>query len=315
MHDPVRYILWVGCVGLIVVVCCFTYVVWINAGSRNLALGLGALVGACVIFALQLIFEMRGSQTTTDFVVEFTIDFGTRTVRSTKSYLPPTLAGNYLSSLVVEDAASKLLQQKNSFPSSDDAPKIARDLAVLSSISFFLSDLPDWQLDAARYRTVIGTMSQWSRLSIPSECTRITLEDIVAKLKAADNMFATIAQAGLMKDFCAPPGYVLEVASNSVVLRGLVSVITITFNEPFSSLSHFDPRQVAQALATQTPIAASTELLSDGSPRYSNVTTTARLVVRYAAYRAQQRDLSKYQIWATRVAEGLSSRFGLAQSP
>ena len=85
-HDPIKYVLWVGGFSLAITLGCGLYIAWINGGSRNLALGLGALAGACVIFGLQIAFELKGTTTSGDFVVEFVIDYQQRGVRSSRAY-------------------------------------------------------------------------------------------------------------------------------------------------------------------------------------------------------------------------------------
>jgi hypothetical protein len=105
---------------------CAPYIVAANGGSRNLALGFGALVDACTIFAVQLYFELQGSTTAEDFPIEFTTDHETKSIRSRQAYL-----GGYRY-LFVEAEASKLLL--TAFPplTRDDAPKITRDAAIIS---------------------------------------------------------------------------------------------------------------------------------------------------------------------------------------
>jgi hypothetical protein len=66
MHDPIKLAFWAGGISLIIALGCAFYVVAANAGSRNLALGLVAIFGACVIFAVQLYFELQGSTTADD---------------------------------------------------------------------------------------------------------------------------------------------------------------------------------------------------------------------------------------------------------
>jgi len=312
MNDPVKWALWVGCAGLAIVVVCFVYVVWVNAGSRNLALGFGALVGACVIFVLQLVFEIRGSQTVADFASEFSFDRSTQTVRSLKSFLPRNISGDSLSNLVVEDEASKLLHQQRTVMKSDDIPAVAKDLTLVSIISVFLSDLPDWQLDAATYKTVMGTMKLWFRTSTPDKCTLITTKEIKEKLRAAGNIFASIDRFGLGNDFCAPPGYALEITPTSVSLRGLVSTLSFAVRTPFASMDYGNPATIAQAIVTQTPVTLSGETLADGAPRYVNITLTGRVTVDYSPYRAQYKDVDKYRAWTSRAIDGVSARFGLA---
>lgn len=84
-HDPIKYALWIGGFSLAITLACGAYVAWVNGGSRNLALGLGALAGACVILVLQIVFELKGSDTSSDFAVEFVFDHGQKTLRSMRA--------------------------------------------------------------------------------------------------------------------------------------------------------------------------------------------------------------------------------------
>src|ERR1700738_2638641 len=81
MFDFVRPALWAGGLALIILLLCSAYVVLANAGSRNLGLGLGALFGACIIFAVQLWFELQSTQTITEFPAQFVVDFKDKSIR------------------------------------------------------------------------------------------------------------------------------------------------------------------------------------------------------------------------------------------
>jgi hypothetical protein len=106
MHDPIKHAIWAGAISLIVTVGCAVYVVTANAGSRNLVLGLDAVLGAIVIFIVQLWFELQESTPPAeDFPIAFTTDFETKSIRSRQ---PHTGYRN----LFVEDAASKLFCQR-----------------------------------------------------------------------------------------------------------------------------------------------------------------------------------------------------------
>jgi hypothetical protein len=49
-HDYPKYAIWIGGISLVITLLCGLYITWINGGSRNLALALSALAGACVFF-------------------------------------------------------------------------------------------------------------------------------------------------------------------------------------------------------------------------------------------------------------------------
>src|ERR1700738_846383 len=134
MNDPIKLVLWVGAVGLAVTIVCALWVVRENAGSRNLALGVGALFGACVILLVQLYFELQGSMTSEDFAVEVTTDYQANRVVSRQP------GGGPYRNVYVESEASKLLASKSPPPTRDDAPTITRDLAVASIVAFLIEE-------------------------------------------------------------------------------------------------------------------------------------------------------------------------------
>lgn len=314
-HDPIKYALWIGSFSLVITFGCGLYIAWINGGSRNLALGLGALAGACVIFGLQLLFELKCSTSSDDFVVEFVVDYQQKSVRSPRAYhqSAAVAASRYL---LIEIEASNTVASTTPPLAKDDAPKITRDLGIVSIISYLLNEQPDWQLDARSYRTSIGTMQQWARSSTPKECSLISFDTIREKLQAAGNMFADI-QIGMMGDkssLCLPPHALLEITQSSVAIRSFVCSIVVTLQEPFTSTMTIDPNVVATARATGAyPLSAITSTLPDGLPRYVTVDIAARTTVEFGALRAQDRDLAKYQKWANRLVEGVKARFELPE--
>jgi hypothetical protein len=310
MHDPIKYALWVGGIGLLAALGCALYIVWSNAGSRNLALGLGALVGACVIFLLQLMFELQSVTTTTDFPIEFTMDYKNKSVRSPKAFRQ----NSYVSyrNVFTEQNASTILATIDPPRTKDDAPAITRDLAIISIISFLTDEQFDWKLNAINYRTSMGQMTLSEPLSKPAECTAVSGDTIRLKLKAAGNLFADLPHPGMRNSFCLPPHSTIDITVNAVVLRSLVCEIAIAIREPFSSMTTIDPHSVAAAVQ-KGYIDAQSPTLPDGSPQYVTVVTGVRATVNFFSLRAQARNLSEYQNWATRVVDGIKSRFATVQ--
>lgn len=294
MNDPIKFVLWAGAVGLTITLVCAFWIVTANAGSRNLALGVGALIGACVILLVQLYFELQGSVTSEDFVVEVTTDYQTNTVR-TRQRGPP------YRNVYVESDASKLLASKTPPPTKDDAPIITRDLAMASIVSFLIEEQPDWQLDSMVYKTASGVISTWRGLSSADECAGFTGDQLRAKLATAGNMFAGAAQLHVNSKLCLPPNSTFVVTVNSVVLTTRVCQISVNLTEPFVEMSTSDPAH---------PNTAAAPLLANGEPRYANVVMAGRVTVEYFGLRAQARNLAKYQRWAKRVVDGLKVRFG-----
>jgi hypothetical protein len=63
MFDPIKPAFWIGGIALAVSVVCLSYVAYVNLSSRNIGIGLGAFVGACVIFSFQLWFDLQRTST------------------------------------------------------------------------------------------------------------------------------------------------------------------------------------------------------------------------------------------------------------
>ena len=180
-NDHVKYALWIGGFSLAITLGCGLYIAWTNGGSRNLALGLGALAGACVILILQIVFELKGTTTSADFVVEFVVDYQQKEVSSARAFNQSLAVATGYQNMVIEIEASKAIVAAKPALSRDEAPKITRDLGIVSIISYLLDEQSDWQLDTRSYRTSLGTMTQWVRVSSSSECSLITVGAIREK--------------------------------------------------------------------------------------------------------------------------------------
>lgn len=311
MGDPVKYALWIGGVGLVAMIVAAGYVLLSNSGSRNLALGFGTLAGACVIFIIQIFFELKApSATAVDFPIEFSIDLEARAIRSPSAYQP--VYSGPLRNVMTEIMASEILAGKS--VNKDDAPKVARDLAIVSFLAFLADEQPDWQLSVLSYRTTLGTTMQWQSLSKESERTRINGSFVREELKRAGNMFAEMGNLGMRDAFDLPPGASVQIDVVSVRLRTNIATVEFVVQEPFQSMHSIDPHEMIDAVRNKRPVSVSGPTLSDGkTPRYLNVTLGGRVNASFSALRAQAGDLLKYQAWAKRLVEGVQSRFAPVQ--
>ena len=203
-HDPVRYALWIGGLSLAVALFCGAYIAWVNQGSRNLILGLGAVAGASVILVFQAVFELKGTRASEDFVVEFVVDYQQKDVRSSRAYDQSMAVASSYQNVFIEDEASKIVAKAIPRLTKDDAPRIARDLGIVSIVSYLLDQQFDWQLDTRSLKTSTGTITQWQGVSTAKECSSISLADVREKLQAAGNIFASV-QLGTWENIALPP--------------------------------------------------------------------------------------------------------------
>jgi hypothetical protein len=86
--DWLKLAVGVGAItGVLALVCLFS-LVWVNGGSRNLALASGALVGSIVLMVIQFVFELRSS-IDRDFF-QSNIQLTERFLRYVNGAIPPT---------------------------------------------------------------------------------------------------------------------------------------------------------------------------------------------------------------------------------
>ena len=112
-HDPIKYALWIGVFSGAITLACGLYIAWINGGSRNLALGLGALAGACVIFGMQILFELKGNTASSDFVAEFVVDYQEMAVRSSRAYVGRWLSLRVTGTCSLKPRPARPLRQRH----------------------------------------------------------------------------------------------------------------------------------------------------------------------------------------------------------
>jgi hypothetical protein len=90
-----------------------------------------------------MLFELKGTTTSEDFAVEFVVDYQQREVRSSVAYDQSIAVASSYRNLFIEIEASKALAAATPALTRDDAPKIARDLGIVSIISYFLDQQSD----------------------------------------------------------------------------------------------------------------------------------------------------------------------------
>jgi hypothetical protein len=210
MFDFVRPALWAGGLALIILLLCSAYVVLANAGSRNLGLGLGALLAPA-------------------------------------SYLPCS-SGSSSSQPKRSQEANALMAGANPSFNSDQAHAITRDLAIIYLVTYLIHRQFDWQLDTASYKVTQGTMTTFVGASGPGECAKVEHTYILDKLRKAGNVFASPPHALWFLPLCLPPSTTFDLSSRSVTLTSPVCEIFFSFQGEFlekqSSLPDFGAQQV-----------------------------------------------------------------------
>lgn len=166
-------------------------------------------------------------------------------------------------------------------------------------MGYVVEEQPGWQLDIAVYPTKSGIAKQWRTLSKPGECTPLPIENIRRDLKNVENTFADVDIQAFPRPLCLPPNTKFEITANTMRVESRVAQIDFVINEPFVEMHSSNPFSDAPS---EPP------LLPNGQFRYATILLGTRLTVTYSRWRAQDRDLAKYQAWIARFTQGLKQR-------
>jgi hypothetical protein len=296
--DWLKIALGVGAISGLVALVCLGCVVWANGNSRNLALAGGALVGAIVLMAIQLAFELRAATEQDFFSVEYTID---RAVPYIRQWIYGIHGSGWR--LGVEEGAGRALGQ--SHPElfiTGDRDKLTRDMVVFSTLAFFFWEQRDWQLKRTIFKgKTTGTNIQTMLGSRPDECTMISGDMVIDMLRRAGNSFASASEPLQRRSVCFPPKSTLKILPDSLVLTNPYCEISFSF-EPSGGVHFTKPRTGGDV----------PQLPSDGGAQLESRLTGIRVTITYSALRAQDVKMTKYQDWTKQMLEGLRDWFEAA---
>jgi len=136
--DILTLVKFANYLGVAIVVITAIWLTKENAGSRNMVLATGALVGALALFAIELHFELKGSTSYDHITAEFTVD-RSKPPNMSLSYPPKTKMRG-----TEEVVASSWLSKSNPKALEQDLNKYARDLSICSLLYYLGMTEDDW---------------------------------------------------------------------------------------------------------------------------------------------------------------------------
>lgn len=261
------------------------FVVWANAGSRNLVLTASGLSGAIAFFFLNLLLELRPTTFVDQLSTELTVDRAARSIRRASESSQEDM---YVS------GASDWLSSNNqvvfaTVPSHTLLPDI-----ILFRILAFLPNEPDWQ---SRMPTYIGKATRMTftgpnpGLFSKRKCTFISGADLRSRLVQAGNLFA--GAPGLMSSdsvICFPPQTTIEMSKNTLTIRNPVCQLSFIVGELVGGHSSASP--------------------PGGLPEFETLLVSVRVETTFFALRAQTLDGNKYRDWSGRLMTGVRELLG-----
>src|SRR5438034_685176 len=125
-----------GGIAVFVIVVCFGYLTYENAGSKTFSLAAAALASALLVFCVQALFELQPSETKTSVTVEYTTDRAKPEIRQW------AYGRNVGWRIHIETEASKtyVAAHPGNIELGDEVPsniqRMMLDLAIVSTLSY-----------------------------------------------------------------------------------------------------------------------------------------------------------------------------------
>ncbi len=287
--DAVQIVLILNIAAIVISLATAGVVAWTNAGSRNLALAVGAFAAATLLFLIQLPFELQRSDVKDRISTSITIDLATPEIRQWA--YSPTSASWATWRMPIETGASSWLAANNATAFNGDRAKLTADFVLYSLVRFFTAWEFDWQLRNVTYKgTGSGMIMTTNPQSKPEECTTLTAAQITALLTGAGNSFARVQPAiSGGRSICLPPDSTFEVREKALVVRTPICQMSFTVDLA-DAISYSQPGSGGQ-----------TPQLPSGGARYETRWVGFDVETTYFALRAQHRHSAKYREWCTRV--------------
>jgi hypothetical protein len=288
--DWLSIVLVVGVGALVIGIGCLAVVAWANAGSRNLALAIAALIAAVFLLLVQIPFELRSKSETALFGAEYTID---RLKPQIRQWSYPTSGWR----ISLEIGASDALAQRDPSAFKGDGQKMIQDMTIRSLAAYIFAEQFDWQIQQVEVRgPSSGTWTSITPLSKPAECSLVTSTQIEARLAKAGNLFTT--GHFVRQEICLPPGSSLDVQNSSLSIT--TPFVRISFVvESIGGTMYGEPGSGG----LKNPV------LPDGLHQFETHPQSIRATTEYTWIRAQHRDIERYQRWAERVVTGAQRWF------
>ena len=291
--EIVHYLVWIA--GVVVVVAALI-LAFENRASRNLPLATGVVVGAVTAFLIQVSFEATSTTRSHHLSFAYTFDLAKKELRADYSKITDmVLTTGRLSTEI--DAGQWIF---TAIPSMNegDRRKVVSDFTLLSTLAYFGQGDRDWQWRTRNYNAPTLGFSSIMPLSRPSECTKVTDQEIRALLRKAGNSFADMPHKIAFTDICLPPNTALDISSTAVILRNPVVRIELTIDDPGGG-NYIQPGSTTMEVPQ----------LPDGHPRFETYLRALNIEITFSRFRANHPLREKYEQWSKSVVERLNIWF------
>jgi len=209
---------------------------WVNRGSSNVALATAALVGAVVLYGIQLGFELRRRVFVDRVCTDFTIDRAVPNIRQW-AYDPKGPIGRAAN----EDSIGRWLSKAAPTAFGIDRALVTNDFAIRSIVEFMTLTEFDGQLRRAVFSgPSVGTITQWGSVSTDHDSTPVSRHRLQTLLEQSGNLFAGAPFNQRDPALRLPPRSVLEVGRDFVSIQNPICLLSFHVFSP-DSVSFMKP--------------------------------------------------------------------------
>jgi len=185
-----------------------------NVTSKTIVLASSALIGAALIFGLQLFFELRKTTEQYRFTSEIMIDRVSPEIR----VLNPNPKN--VIRLVLEKQITAWLKGQDKQIFDKDRNKTVRDF-VLSQLFSLLQYQSDWQIEKDIFVRTEGKLTRTKPLSSNKDSKTFSVQKIESLLFESGNLFSQAPFAVGSFDLKLPPASTIILNNDSLIIRNL----------------------------------------------------------------------------------------------
>jgi hypothetical protein len=265
--------------------------VYHNSDSQNLVLGVGALVGASLVFFIQAYFELQPLVTEDRVSTEYTIDRAAPAVRQWN------YSFNNGWRVTAEPAASEWLSKERPGAFEEDRAKLVRDIAQLSFVRYLETTANDWKAISTVYQGKVGgtLVSVRGPGAIPGS-SRVESGGLHANLARVGNTFGHMP-VRVGEGVYVPNGTQIVMKTNGLTIEHPAFQVEVDIDVPTTTLC-IDPEKRTTA-----------ELPDGKGPRFETRHVNFRIQTTIRRWRAKSPQTAEYRAWIGRLVDGAREWF------
>jgi hypothetical protein len=264
---------------LVVIIAVFLVIVYHNSESRNLVLSFSAIVGAVLVFYLNVFFELKDDNES--YFINTELSIFHEEMKIGQHFYPPTSSDR----LTIDNKASQWLVKNNPELFKSNTHNLMTDLIMYSFVGFFLSQGNDWKKITKSFSQSTYTQFRVNPDEKGSD-SFISKEILIRELGKSNNVFANVEYEVISNGIFLPPKSEFKINDKIISIDNPFSLIRVEIDES-GSVWYGEPGSKILHL----------KKLEDGSHKYETRYFNINISIIYKAQRAKNKQMSAYKNW------------------